>query len=300
MPTRSVVVRRATPRNEPTSPTLNFIALCRFAVLAGLLLLVSAGRCRAQSQQAAIDQLVEKSFSEIRKHQSVAVFNFVGPPDRVPILGRTLADDFSAKLAAEGGKRLVIERSAIDQAILANKLTAEIVRDPNVAAWLAESVHAKSIVFGRLSEAPHQLSIDIDLYGVEKRNLLKSFHATMDLTESMRADLNQRIQTSQPVSSRDAHASGSKGYTTPSCAYCPEAEYSEEGRKRRTQGTVLISVIVGPDEYAHEISVLKPLPDGLTENAIEAVKLWRFKPAVGPDGMPAAVKIAVEVSFHLY
>jgi len=264
------------------------------------LLSVSAVPCGAQSQQAAIDQLIENSFSEIRKHTSVAVFNFVGPNDRVTVLGRALAGDFSQKLAAQRGKLVVVERSAIEQAILANKLTSEIVRDPIIAAWLAESVHAKLIVFGRLSEAAHQLSIDIDLVGVEKRNLLKSFHTTMDLTDSLRADLHQTIQTNRPVSSRDVPVSGTKGYTTPKCAYCPPPHYSKEGIKRRTEGAVLVSIIVGPDEYAHDISVLKPLPDGLTEKAIEAVKLWRFQPAVGPDGTPRAVQLAAEVSFHLY
>jgi TonB family protein len=38
---------------------------------------------------------------------------------------------------------------------------------------------------------------------------------------------------------------------------------------------------------------------GLDEKAIEAVKNWRFEPAM-KDGHPVPVQIAVEVDFHLY
>ncbi len=291
---------RELPRKTCASFLLNDSAALSSAIVVIFLLSLFAPRCSAQTQQAAIDQLIAKSLSDIRKQQSVAVFNFVGPNDRVTVLGRALAGDFSSKLAASGGKLVVVERSAIDEAILSSELTPEVVRDPNVACWIAESLHVKSIVFGRLSQDQQQLSIDIDVFGVDKRIFLKSFHATMDSTESVRADLGQTIQTHQPESTRDAHASGTKGYTTPSCVYCPQPKYSREGIKRRTQGTVLLSIIVGPDEHAHDILVLKPLPDGLSENAVEAVKSWRFKPAVGPDGAPAAVIMDAEVTFHLY
>jgi len=38
---------------------------------------------------------------------------------------------------------------------------------------------------------------------------------------------------------------------------------------------------------------------GLDENAIEAVKSWKFEPAM-KDGQPVRVEIAIEVNFHLY
>jgi TonB family protein len=48
------------------------------------------------------------------------------------------------------------------------------------------------------------------------------------------------------------------------------------------------------------LRVEKGLDFGLTEQAIAAVRKWRFKPATGPDGKPAAVRIRVEVQFHLH
>ena len=58
-------------------------------------------------------------------------------------------------------------------------------------------------------------------------------------------------------------------------------------------------MIVGIDGRPRNIRVLSSLGMGLDEKAIEAVKTWRFEPAMR-DGHPVNVEIAVEVDFHLY
>ena len=58
-----------------------------------------------------------------------------------------------------------------------------------------------------------------------------------------------------------------------------EPSYSEEARKAKFQGTVVLSVTVGTDGRASHIQVQRSLGLGLDEKAIEAVKQWRFKPA---------------------
>jgi periplasmic protein TonB len=58
-------------------------------------------------------------------------------------------------------------------------------------------------------------------------------------------------------------------------------------------------LVVGADGLPREIKVQRTLGLGLDEKAIEAVKQWEFKPAM-KDGNPVAVRISVEVNFHLY
>jgi TonB family protein len=89
------------------------------------------------------------------------------------------------------------------------------------------------------------------------------------------------------------------GVAAPKLVYDPEPEYSEEARKAKYQGTCVLSVIVGPDGLAHDIKVTNTLGLGLDEKAIEAVKKWRFEPAV-KDGKPVNVLISVQVNFRLY
>jgi protein TonB len=93
---------------------------------------------------------------------------------------------------------------------------------------------------------------------------------------------------------------GYGGYGNPSCLYCPNAEFSDDAVKAKLQGTVVLSIVVTPDGRATDIHVSKGVGLGLDEKAVEKVRTWKFKPALGPDGKPAAVRLNIEVVFHLY
>jgi TonB family protein len=89
------------------------------------------------------------------------------------------------------------------------------------------------------------------------------------------------------------------GVSAPRAVYAPDPEYSEEARKAKFQGVCVLWLVVGPDGRPRDIRVARTLGLGLDEKAIEAVKNWKFEPAL-KDGKPVAVQINVEVSFRLY
>ena len=89
------------------------------------------------------------------------------------------------------------------------------------------------------------------------------------------------------------------GVTAPRVIYAPDPEFSEEARKSKYQGTVVLWLVVGPDGRTHNIRVQRTLGMGLDEKAVEAIRRWRFEPA-RKDGVPVAVQINVEVNFRLY
>jgi periplasmic protein TonB len=89
------------------------------------------------------------------------------------------------------------------------------------------------------------------------------------------------------------------GVLPPRAVYAPEPEFSEEARKAKYQGVCTLGLIVGTDGRPSNIRVLSSLGMGLDEKAIEAVRNWKFEPAM-KDGHPVRVEIAVEVDFHLY
>lgn len=89
------------------------------------------------------------------------------------------------------------------------------------------------------------------------------------------------------------------GVSAPRILYAPDPEYSEEARKAKYQGTVVLWVVVGPDGRPRDIRVQRSLGLGLDEKAMEAVRTWKFDPA-RKDGQPVAVQINVEVNFRLY
>jgi TonB family protein len=87
--------------------------------------------------------------------------------------------------------------------------------------------------------------------------------------------------------------------SAPRALYAPDPEYSEEARKAKYQGTLVLWMIVGADGRPRDIRVARSLGMGLDEKALEAVRTWRFEPA-HKDGKPVAVQINVEVIFRLY
>jgi protein TonB len=95
------------------------------------------------------------------------------------------------------------------------------------------------------------------------------------------------------------YPAGRGGVTVPEVIYSPEPNFSDEARKARMQGVVVLLLVVGKDGRPYDIRVRQALGMGLDQKAIEAVNRWRFKPAT-LNGSPVATQIAIEVEFHLY
>jgi periplasmic protein TonB len=88
------------------------------------------------------------------------------------------------------------------------------------------------------------------------------------------------------------------GVSAPQLISKVEPEYSEEARKARYEGTVLLYIEVDPGGRAQNIRVVRSLGLGLDEKAIEAVKKWKFKPGY-KNGQPVTVIATVQVVFRL-
>jgi TonB family protein len=84
----------------------------------------------------------------------------------------------------------------------------------------------------------------------------------------------------------------------PTILYRTKARYTEYARQNRVEGTVVLSVVFRVDGAITDIKVVRGLPDGLTEKAIEAAKAIRFEPAV-QNGTPVSVRGSLEFSFKL-
>jgi len=89
------------------------------------------------------------------------------------------------------------------------------------------------------------------------------------------------------------------GVSAPRAIFSPDPEYSEEARKAKYQGDVVLWVVIGPDGKVHDVKVARTLGLGLDEKAVEAVKKWVFEPAK-KDGQAVAVQLNIDVTFHLY
>ena len=88
--------------------------------------------------------------------------------------------------------------------------------------------------------------------------------------------------------------------TPPRLIHSVDPEYDKASRKKKVQGTVVLTVLVTESGEPQDPKIDISLNPALDEKAIEAVSRWRFAPATTKDGKPVAVQVRVEVNFHLY
>jgi periplasmic protein TonB len=91
------------------------------------------------------------------------------------------------------------------------------------------------------------------------------------------------------------------GVTAPRAIFAPEAEFSDEARRAKYEGTVVITLIVDAQGNPQNVHVTRTLGMGLDEKAMEAVQKYKFKPAMEQkSGKAVPVLISIEVRFRLY
>ena len=79
----------------------------------------------------------------------------------------------------------------------------------------------------------------------------------------------------------------------------PKANYTDAARQNETQGTITLRVSFLANGKVGNVATVNYLPDGLTEEAIEAAKQMKFEPAM-LNGKPITVTKQVQYTFTLY
>jgi len=88
------------------------------------------------------------------------------------------------------------------------------------------------------------------------------------------------------------------GISAPVLTHEEVPEFSEEARKAKFSGTVTIYIVVDQHGIPQNVRLMHGVGMGLDEKALEAVKLYRFRPAM-EAGKPVAVDMNVVVTFQL-
>ncbi len=89
------------------------------------------------------------------------------------------------------------------------------------------------------------------------------------------------------------------GVSAPVTLFEPEAEFSDEARRAKYQGEVMVQIIVDAQGHPQNAHVIRPIGMGLDEKAVEAAMKYKFKPAM-KNGKPVAVYLTIAVNFRLY
>jgi TonB family protein len=78
----------------------------------------------------------------------------------------------------------------------------------------------------------------------------------------------------------------------------PQPAYTDEGRKLKIQGEVLLDVVFSATGQIRVVKVVRGLGHGLDESAVRAAEKIQFKPAL-KDGQPADFEAVLHITFQL-
>jgi TonB family protein len=172
--------------------------------------------------------------------------------------------------------------------------------DGPVLEYLANDLGAQHVVVESLASEPDGYEIRISVWA-EKRRSRDTFKAKVR---------DGKHDSQEPVLFKDETGGVSLiiGYKLgrklpvfkyPYCVHCPDPAYPEAMRAKRVDGMVVLRVTITEQGEAQNIAVVGSPYDGFTSAAVDVVRSWRFRPAIGTDGLPFSSRLPIEVNFRL-
>ena len=249
-----------------------------------------------------------KDSSGAGRAAKIVVLDFCTWDNQWRPFGAWLADNLSGAWAAgNGGAFAVIDRAQLAAALQARGLAAKDEFESPQAIELARALGADILVSGRYRALDNDLGLSVTVRPVVAAAVMvgQPHQRPILFVQSrvtMSSDLAERL--GEPLAAlgptREANAPGRNGNSYAKCSYCPPVPYSEQGRKKKIEGTVLLSVLITAEGRASDISVTKSLEASLDQQAVTTVRTWIFEPAKDASGAPVATRQNIEVSFHIY
>lgn len=107
------------------------------------------------------------------------------------------------------------------------------------------------------------------------------------------SDTTAPTQANEPIHKVGGHIS------PPQVKHRVPAQYTDEAKRANFEGVCLIGLIVNAQGDPVNVHVVRPLGMGLDEKAIEAIKQYKFRPAIKDGKTPVPVMLTIEVDFRL-
>lgn len=201
------------------------------------------------------------------------------------------------QLELEGFQRVRIDPGAEREVTLELKPRNLAYWDTASHVWRVEQEQVRVLAGGSSDSLPVEAMLDVDSSGeitpIQMRELAVNDEKESKLDESP----NARALGGNAKAGL-FRVGGS--ISPPVVLHQPVAQFSDEARRAHYQGVCIIGLVVDAEGNPQAVHVVRPLGKGLDDKAVEAVKKYKFKPAMKDGKTPVAVAISVEVNFRLY
>jgi TonB family protein len=248
----------------------------------------------AFAEPSDLNSLAKEFSKALEKAQihTVIVSDFVHDKDRVSLQGVLLADRFwFALLQSQRGFR-TLNRDLLRAGVYNHPPAGDTSRKDEREA--ANAAGADVLITGKIDQDAKAFIITITASNVSSGKQIEQRSASIPRTRP----LDELALESVPPNGL-IYLLGQNGVSTPSCLYCPNPQYSEQALKDKIEGTAVVEAIIDSSGRAQRVWEVSGLSDGLTEQALDIVRQWRFKPAQDPKGAAVTVMAPVDVAFRL-
>jgi TonB family protein len=170
-----------------------------------------------------------------------------------------------------------------------------ILRKPRISTRKKGlSIAAASLLFAIpcIAAAPHILRVSVQSPDAA------TARANVPAPAANFAPVTASLPQQEGVRQSEPATNSRENQEYPRCTYCPKPTYSQDAREKKIEGDVILEVTVGTDGKAHDIKVTKSLDPSLDKSAVDALKTWRFEPAM-KDGKPIEKRTPIQVAFLL-
>jgi TonB family protein len=230
------------------------------------------------------------------KIQRLYVPDFLGSDGARTDRGAYLAAVFAKSLAECAGKNFeVLNRSVIQRSYDRLGLTDHDLQERDVLTRLGVENGADAIVWGRISQIEKDISIDLSLSEARSGKVLYSLQYQQNRTPQFEAIFPAESDPSRRV----FYFSGFDGVGAPKAIYSPPPDYTNEARRRKLNGTVLLSGVITVQGKVEQVRVVQSLEPSLDQASVDIVRKWKVSPAKDGSGNPVPVRAPIETTFRL-
>jgi TonB family protein len=256
---------------------------------------ISARQSAGTNFNAAVGQLAFQIAGPLEKEgvKRVIVADLLDPNGRSHPVGRFLANKLSSVLQHDFPTLETISFSPSQ-----SPLDDSVPRDQGQAfqetrKW-ATKMGASVVIMGSFAKAQEGIGISLTAVKTKSGETYALANGMVPISEEITAIAGESI----PAPKTEIAKAGVGGVGIPVCTYCPIPPYTEQARAAKYQGKVVLQVVITTEGRAANISVKKGAGMGLDEAAIQAIRSWKFRPAVGPDGHPVDTLVPIEITFR--
>jgi TonB family protein len=210
--------------------------------------------------------------------------------------GCYFASVFSSNLTKQSKGFEVLNRIEVQKLLDTASISLGDLQNAEILSKIASTTGADAILFGVITLQKDMISLDLSLREASTGKELYRAQYQERNSDNFEGNFPAASDTSGHI----FYFAGLDGVSVPKCIYCPQPSYSSDARRRKVSGTVTISSRVTEKGTVDDVRLVRGLDPDLDEAASRIIRTWKLQPAKDSTGTLVALRVPVEVTFHLY